>query len=175
MSGFRGYAGTFESLFKHRLVGDRIPPQLLKVYVDFILQGLEYFHSDCQIIHTGLLKYSRHLHQLVLTASLDVKADNILMSFEDPTVIEEYVKAQDDYPMPRERDGDRNIYLSHNNFGALNHTGCCQRLLILVWHSKEMERSLSVIQYSHLSTTLQRSCLGFRRPTALTSGIWVFL
>ena len=41
------------------------------------------------------------------------------MSFEDPSVIEEYVKAQGDNPMPRKRDGDRNIFLSHNNFGSL--------------------------------------------------------
>lgn len=41
------------------------------------------------------------------------------MSFEDPSVIEEYVEAQDGYPMPRKRVGDRNIYLSHNNFGTL--------------------------------------------------------
>lgn len=43
--------------FQHRLVGDRIPPQLLKVYVDFLLQGLDYLHSDCQLIHTGLCDY----------------------------------------------------------------------------------------------------------------------
>lgn len=43
------------SQFQHRLVGDKIPPQLLKVYIDFILQGLEYLYSNCQIIHTGLL------------------------------------------------------------------------------------------------------------------------
>jgi serine/threonine protein kinase len=34
-------------------------------------------------------------------------------------VIEEYVNAQDDNPMPRKPLSDRNIYLSHNNFGAL--------------------------------------------------------
>ncbi|KAL2060824.1 hypothetical protein VTL71DRAFT_8876 [Oculimacula yallundae] len=89
------------SHFQHRLVGDRIPPQLLKVYVDFMLQALEFLHSDCQIIHT------------------DLKADNILMSFEDLDVIEEYVKAQGDHPMPRKTAGDRNIYLSHNDFGTL--------------------------------------------------------
>ncbi|KAL5316664.1 hypothetical protein ACEPPN_015713 [Leptodophora sp. 'Broadleaf-Isolate-01'] len=89
------------SQFQHRLVGDAIPPQLLKVYVDFILQGLEYLHSECQIIHT------------------DLKADNILLSFEDLSVIEDYVKAQDDHPMPRKTAGDRNIYLSHNDFGTL--------------------------------------------------------
>ena len=42
------------SQFQHRLVGDSIPPQLLKVYVEFLLQGLDYLHSECQIIHTGL-------------------------------------------------------------------------------------------------------------------------
>jgi len=42
------------SQFQQRLASHRIPPQLLKVYVEFILQGLEYLHTDCQIIHTGL-------------------------------------------------------------------------------------------------------------------------
>jgi hypothetical protein len=51
------------SQFQHRLVGDRIPPQLLKVYVDFILQGLDYLHSECQIIHTGL--FLRHSDTLI--------------------------------------------------------------------------------------------------------------
>jgi len=41
------------------------------------------------------------------------------MSFEDPSVIEEYLNAQGDHPMPRKSLSDRNIYLSHNNFGAL--------------------------------------------------------
>jgi hypothetical protein len=42
-----------------------------------------------------------------------------MMSFEDPSVIDEYVNAQGDHPMPRKHVSDRNIYLSHNNFGAL--------------------------------------------------------
>lgn len=41
------------------------------------------------------------------------------MSFEDPSVLDEYVKAQADHPMPRKRVGDRDIYLSHNDFGNL--------------------------------------------------------
>jgi serine/threonine-protein kinase SRPK3 len=51
------------SQFQHRLVGDKIPPQLLKVYIDFLLQGLDYLHSECQIIHTGL--FPRHLEILM--------------------------------------------------------------------------------------------------------------
>jgi len=49
----------------------------------------------------------------------DLKADNILMSFGDQGVIQEYVEAQAEHPMPRKRVSDRNIYLSHNNFGTL--------------------------------------------------------
>jgi serine/threonine protein kinase len=41
------------------------------------------------------------------------------MSFEDPSVIDEYVNAQGDHLMPRKPVSDRSIYLSHNNFGAL--------------------------------------------------------
>lgn len=41
------------SRFQYRLAGDCIPPQLLKVWVGFILEGLEYLHNDCQIVHTG--------------------------------------------------------------------------------------------------------------------------
>ena len=50
------------SQFQHRLVGDVIPPQLLKVYVEFMLQGLEYLHSDCQVIHTGLSLHLTDYH-----------------------------------------------------------------------------------------------------------------
>ncbi|KAK0109461.1 hypothetical protein ONS95_002154 [Cadophora gregata] len=87
--------------FQHRLAGDRIPPQLLKVYVDFLLQGLDCLHSDFKLIHT------------------DLKATNILLSFEDLSVIEEYAAAQADHPMPRKKVGDRSIFLSHNDFGTL--------------------------------------------------------
>jgi serine/threonine protein kinase len=41
------------------------------------------------------------------------------MSFEDPCVIDEDVNTQSDHPMPRKTVSDRNIYLSHNDFGAL--------------------------------------------------------
>jgi hypothetical protein len=51
------------SQFQHRLVGDCIPPQLLKAYVDFLLQGLDYLHSECQIVHTGL--FLKHLNTLI--------------------------------------------------------------------------------------------------------------
>lgn len=66
-----------------------------------------------------VLKTFRYLDWTILNASLDLKADNIMLSFVDPSVVDEYVNAQGDHPMPRKTVSDRNIYLSHNNFGAL--------------------------------------------------------
>ena len=41
------------------------------------------------------------------------------MSLEDKSVIEEYVRAQSKNPMPSTRVWNREIYLSHNDFGPL--------------------------------------------------------
>lgn len=48
--------------FQHRVVGDKIPPQLVKVYVGFLLEGLEYLHDDCQLIHTGMSEQKKRMH-----------------------------------------------------------------------------------------------------------------
>jgi serine/threonine protein kinase len=48
---------------------------------------------------------------------IDLKLDNILLGFEHPSVIEDFVQKQSENPMPRKiRDG-QSIYLSHNDFG----------------------------------------------------------
>ena len=40
-------------IYKRRWVDRKIPLVLLKLYLKFILQGLDYLHSECQVIHTG--------------------------------------------------------------------------------------------------------------------------
>lgn len=49
----------------------------------------------------------------------DLKLENILVGFEDPSVIEDFVRAQAENPMPRKSRDGRSIYQSHNNFGPL--------------------------------------------------------
>ena len=48
---------------------------------------------------------------------IDLKLDNILVGFEQPSVIEDFVQKQAENPMPRKIKGGRSIYLSHNDFG----------------------------------------------------------
>ena len=40
-------------IFKRRWEDGRLPPSIVKVYARFLLQGLNYLHSECHVIHTG--------------------------------------------------------------------------------------------------------------------------
>ncbi|KAK0111542.1 hypothetical protein ONS95_001895 [Cadophora gregata] len=86
-------------LFQRRWENGKLPPALVKVYTRFLLQGLDYLHSECHIIHT------------------DLKPDNILLGFEDPSVLKDFVHKQAENPMPRKIKDGRSTYLSHNDFG----------------------------------------------------------
>lgn len=48
-----------------------------------------------------------------------MKMDNIMMGFEDPSVLNEYVESQAEQPKARKIIDGRHIYLSHNDFGEL--------------------------------------------------------
>ena len=39
--------------FRNRFRYKRFPPQILKLYIVLLLQGLNYLHSECHLIHTG--------------------------------------------------------------------------------------------------------------------------
>ena len=51
--------------------------------------------------------------------SIDLKPDNIMMKFEDPSVIEDFIQVEAEKPMPRKVKDGRSIYLSHDDFGRL--------------------------------------------------------
>jgi hypothetical protein len=40
-------------LYCKRYVGGVIPPAILKMQIQMILQGLDYLHSECKVIYTG--------------------------------------------------------------------------------------------------------------------------
>ncbi|KAI1279402.1 putative serine/threonine-protein kinase [Xylaria sp. FL0933] len=75
---------------------------LLKAYLRILLEGLDFLHSECHVIHT------------------DLKLDNIMVTFEDPSVIETFVQGQLNHPMARKRAGTRTVYRCHNDFGDIH-------------------------------------------------------
>ena len=40
-------------LLSQRFEGETIPSNLLKIMVQMLLQGLDYLHTECHIVHTG--------------------------------------------------------------------------------------------------------------------------
>ena len=50
---------------------------------------------------------------------VDLKLDNVLVGFEDKSIIRDFVLAQAFNPMSRKLKDGRAIYRSHDNFGPL--------------------------------------------------------
>ncbi|KAI5459396.1 putative serine/threonine-protein kinase [Mariannaea sp. PMI_226] len=93
-------------LFGRRVIGEYKVTHpwmpLIKSYLQILLEGLDFLHSEGHIIHT------------------DLKLDNIMVTFEDQSVIEEFVQGQMQHPMARKTIGDRTVYRCRNNFGDID-------------------------------------------------------
>ncbi|KID77543.1 Protein kinase-like domain protein, partial [Metarhizium brunneum ARSEF 3297] len=93
-------------LFRRRIMGQdkatRSWMPLVKGYIQILLEGLDFLHQEGHIIHT------------------DLKLDNIMVTFEDQSVIEEFVQGQIHNPMARKTVGNRTVYRCHNNFGDID-------------------------------------------------------
>jgi serine/threonine-protein kinase SRPK3 len=57
-----------------------------------------------------------------------LKLDNIMVTFEDQSVIEAFVQGQDMHPMARKNVGDRIVYRCHNDFGRIKGIGGFQKM-----------------------------------------------
>ncbi|PWY87843.1 kinase domain protein [Aspergillus sclerotioniger CBS 115572] len=79
-----------------------VPPAVLKPPLKSLLLGLDCLHSECHIIHT------------------DLKSDNFLLGFEDPNVLESYVRQQESDPAAFKDGSGRPIYQSRPDFGPLD-------------------------------------------------------
>ncbi|KAF1820044.1 kinase-like protein [Dissoconium aciculare CBS 342.82] len=115
-------------LYARRFTTGVIPSEILKVMLQMILHGLDYLHTECQIIHT------------------DLKPDNIMVKIEDSTILERDAKDEYQNPLPQKHIDGRVIYLSRNDYGQpsvpigivqivdfdrsvsgkLSHSGCIQ-------------------------------------------------
>ncbi|THC89084.1 hypothetical protein EYZ11_011473 [Aspergillus tanneri] len=89
-------------LFQRRFKDGRIPLPIIKTYIRFLLAGLDYLHTGCKVVHT------------------DLKLENIMVTFEDPSVLGDFMNSQFDQPMQYKTDTTgRPVYRCHNDFGPL--------------------------------------------------------
>jgi serine/threonine protein kinase len=110
-------------ILQRRFVDRKLPLPIAKAYINFLLVGLDYLHSECKVVHTGWCLSqlsSAYSDYKDLTYVLDLKLDNILMSFENENILADFIKRQQ--PMQCKVDGEsgRTIYRCHNDFGALD-------------------------------------------------------
>ncbi|KAB8670388.1 hypothetical protein FH972_026301 [Carpinus fangiana] len=87
------------SIFKRRYKRKAVPLSLLKVIAPMIIDGLDYLHSVCHLIHT------------------DLKLDNVLLALGSHATLDAVAHDELREPSQQKKSADRAIYLSRNDFG----------------------------------------------------------
>jgi serine/threonine-protein kinase SRPK3 len=119
-------------LLRRRLGENRVTEKycvFFKLYIRVLLKALDYLHTGCGIIHTS--KEQLHFDSHCFDEFLDMRLDNVMMTIQDPSVIEKFVVGQDKEPMPQKVFDDHTVHFSHNNFGALGYLGDKPALLTI--------------------------------------------
>lgn len=105
--------------FLHRNPVRRLPAPVLAVVLRRLFLVLDYLHTECKIIHTGIFQSihtETQVHpRITYTNPLgaDIKADNMMFGIEDDTVFTAFEEQELAEPSPRKlMDGDRAIYVS---------------------------------------------------------------
>ncbi|KKK26544.1 hypothetical protein ARAM_002951 [Aspergillus rambellii] len=90
------------SMYQRRFDSRKMPLPIVKTYIRALLTGLDYLHKECRVVHT------------------DLKLENIMVSFEDPAVLADFMDFQLETPMAFKIDSTgRPVYQSRHDFGPL--------------------------------------------------------
>ncbi|RDW79237.1 uncharacterized protein DSM5745_06089 [Aspergillus mulundensis] len=89
-------------LYQRRFKERMIPLPIVKTYIRVRLTGLDYFHTNCKVVHT------------------DLKPENIMVGFEDPAVLGEFLNSTIDEANSYKIDSNgRPVYCRCTPFGPL--------------------------------------------------------
>ncbi|CAG8345324.1 unnamed protein product [Penicillium salamii] len=100
------------AMYQRRFDDRKIPLPLIKTYIRALLTRLDYLHVVCRTVHT------------------DLKLENIMVSFEDPSVLADFIDSRLTKPMAFKIDSaGRPVYQSRNDFGPLKSLGSIPQLV----------------------------------------------
>ncbi|KAJ5609130.1 hypothetical protein N7528_009697 [Penicillium herquei] len=108
------------SMYQRRFDDRKMPLPLAKTYIRILLTGLDYLHKECRTVHTGNYIPARFYLSHTDPRRLDLKLDNMMVSFEDPAVLSDFMDIELEKPMAFKIDWiGRSIYQSRTDFGPL--------------------------------------------------------
>ncbi|PWY77410.1 protein kinase [Aspergillus heteromorphus CBS 117.55] len=142
-------------LFRRRFVGDKIPLPVIKAYVRLLLEGLDYLHTKCMVAHT------------------DLKLENIMVDFEDPDVLLDFMSTHLNQPMSYKIDSTgRSVYRRCNDFGPLRAVSNAPRIVDFGQSDRfyqENELGIYPIQANHYRAPEVILGCGWRMPVDIWS------
>ncbi|CAG8359102.1 unnamed protein product [Penicillium salamii] len=95
-----------------------LPLDIVKSVTRDVLLALDYMHTECKLIHTGMKDTKSHRMELADSFAGDIKSDNIMQVLDGDRIFDSYVEAELQEPTPRKIVGDRVIY-GHRLLGQL--------------------------------------------------------
>ena len=89
----------------------RFTEDLLRVFLERLLSAVDYLHTDAHLIHTGK-SWLPKLCNFRVSLGTDISTWNILLQIEDKSIIQRFIKAEQEYPSPRKEVQGYTIYVS---------------------------------------------------------------